>query len=105
MGDQNDKLHLPYWSLLTLAATTSALLIFLCIRSLRRARRGFCLSCGYDLRGSTGTCPECGAEIAGRVRSKAEPWNYRFSPAIAAGCQSTVMSGELPRRATWIAGF
>jgi hypothetical protein len=30
----------------------------------RRVRRGLCLHCGYDLRGSAATlCPECGAQV------------------------------------------
>ena len=28
-----------------------------------RFRRGQCLSCGYDLRGASGKCPECGRAI------------------------------------------
>ena len=31
------------------------------LRRYRRHKRGRCLACGYDLRGSQGGCPECGA--------------------------------------------
>ncbi len=30
------------------------------IRTVRRHRLGQCVHCGYDIRGSDGTCPECG---------------------------------------------
>jgi len=39
----------------------SALLSRRAARPLRRARAGMCSNCGYDLRGSPGRCPECGA--------------------------------------------
>jgi len=28
-----------------------------------RARRGLCVACGYDMRGSVGDCPECGFNL------------------------------------------
>ena len=34
------------------------------VRRWRRRRKGWCLSCGYDLTGNvSGVCPECGTEV------------------------------------------
>ena len=33
------------------------------IRQRFKKRQGLCFNCGYDLRGSEGECPECGAKI------------------------------------------
>lgn len=43
------------------AVLIPALVIWRCRRRYRYRRKNcLCLSCGYDLRGSTGRCPECG---------------------------------------------
>jgi hypothetical protein len=51
---------LPYWLLLLLAAPRVALPIRRWFIRRRRKRKGLCQTCGYDLRMSTGRCPECG---------------------------------------------
>lgn len=57
------RLWVPYWFVLSLLAAAG----WLSSRPLRRAalagrraRRGLCPACGYDLRGSGDRCPECG---------------------------------------------
>src|SRR5437667_1631365 len=40
--------------------------LFKFIRGMRRRHRGLCLMCGYDLRASSGRCPECGHESPAR---------------------------------------
>jgi hypothetical protein len=38
----------------------------------KRVRRGsnLCVNCGYDLRGISGRCPECGSEVAERGEAR-----------------------------------
>jgi hypothetical protein len=53
------------WWLLLLANAAPILLAYLLARPMLRRRHvpGHCRACGYDLRASTGRCPECGTEI------------------------------------------
>jgi hypothetical protein len=61
-----DGCHIPYWFLLLLFGSCG-LPLLLRVRSERRRRRRLrenrCLACGYDLRGSSQRCPECGETI------------------------------------------
>lgn len=42
------------------------------LRRWRRARRGECVRCGYDLRGVAGVCPECGWDGGARRTAVAD---------------------------------
>ena len=44
-------------------------------RTLREYERGRCTRCGYDTRGSTRRCPECGDEL---VSQAVQYWKGRF---------------------------
>ena len=55
------KIHVPFWIPAVLLAAYPGLVS---VRRWRRRKRGLCLKCGYDLRGSPGPrCPECGEAI------------------------------------------
>jgi hypothetical protein len=61
------RLSLPLWPIATLF--TGLVLIGPVIRYARRARRrrqNLCVACGYDLRGTPESCPECGRAAAAR---------------------------------------
>ena len=67
-------LRVPLWAPFVLFVTCPTL-VFLRgpLRRWRHRRRGQCLECGYDLRGSTERCPECGTGIVTPSRSDCEP--------------------------------
>jgi hypothetical protein len=52
--------YVPYWSFLCAAAVLPAAWLVRRAQNARRARRGRCAVCGYDLRASPERCPECG---------------------------------------------
>lgn len=63
-GAWHAVLVVPHWFWLTLSLPAPALWARRTIRTMRRARRGLCPECGYDLRATTsGQCPECGRAV------------------------------------------
>jgi outer membrane protein assembly factor BamB len=64
LGNQSEmSLTLPHWLVaLVLGVAPLAWLTGLW-RDRRRHPRGHCVNCGYDVRGITGRCPECGWDL------------------------------------------
>jgi hypothetical protein len=57
-------LTLPLWVFAAMCLIAPAHWVLLRRRDRRRRRESRCVDCGYDLRGSPGRCPECGASSA-----------------------------------------
>jgi len=58
-GDLNWLVAPLAWPMLLLLVLPMAQVVRW-LRVVRRRRRGRCVHCGYDLRGTSGDCPECG---------------------------------------------
>lgn len=77
-------LSVPHWFLLLLTLPVPTYRLAAWGRRRRRARRGLCVSCGYDLRasGGAGRCPECGQSLA---RTAVRPPRGRRAAKVGAG--------------------
>lgn len=53
-------IRMPHWVALMIALIPAAVIFRRYRRDRRRLREGLCITCGYDLRGGTTRCPECG---------------------------------------------
>ena len=65
--------RLPYWLIVPATGVPPVLYLRRLVtwRRRSRVRRGLCGRCGYDLRASTGRCPECGEAIPERAAAAA----------------------------------
>lgn len=78
---QGKMLVFPHWALVVLLAVVMGLLLVGPLRRRRRLRRGLCVGCGYDLRESQESCPECGTAILSPVaRDRRDGWTDRERP-------------------------
>jgi hypothetical protein len=67
-GMRRYNLVVPFWFLTAVWLVPSLLWVARRNKIRRRRRNNLCVTCGYDLRASSGRCPECGAGLA-----KSEP--------------------------------
>jgi hypothetical protein len=57
-------IYIPFWALALLFSIAPAIRLRTLLRHSRRALKGQCQCCGYDLRATPDRCPECGASPA-----------------------------------------
>jgi len=57
--------RVPFWPVVLLIDAIWVYLQYRRWKSRQRFPVGCCVKCGYDLRASSGSCPECGVSIAG----------------------------------------
>jgi predicted amidophosphoribosyltransferase len=66
-------MYVPIWMICLLSAPGAMLGSRRCIGRFmrrRRAKRGLCLACGYDVRHSQNRCPECGQPTSRPARCR-----------------------------------
>lgn len=76
-GGSATVVFVPDWALFAAAAALPAVWVGGLRRRLRRRRRaerGLCRACGYDLRATPGRCPECGAVPSAPAAGKGAAW-------------------------------
>ena len=60
-GWNNVMVGAPHWFITPACFVLASFLWLPVLRSVRRATRGHCRTCGYDLRATRDRCPKCGA--------------------------------------------
>jgi hypothetical protein len=62
---RSSAVYVPWWAVTAVAGVLPAMGIKRRVRARYRRTHGLCAACGYDLRASSGACPECGGLLAG----------------------------------------
>lgn len=79
-GSHGHYIWISYWPLAIILSISSVYALirklkrFLSVqRKMSRASQLLCIECGYDLRGSTERCPECGRSFEHAIEQQVEP--------------------------------
>ena len=72
-ADRQTTVVFPMWLIALPPAVPPLLYLYAAVHRRRRVASNHCRTCGYDLRASSGRCPECGTRI--RSTRKTRPWS------------------------------
>ena len=67
------RIAFPYWFIVILTGVMPARLLTCSVRRRRQQSQGVCVRCGYDLRASSGQCPECGTKVGHTAHARVPP--------------------------------
>jgi hypothetical protein len=67
-GMRRYNLVVPFWFLTAVWLVPPLLWVARRNKIRRRRRNNLCVTCGYDLRASSGRCPECGTALRAEAR-------------------------------------
>lgn len=70
VSDWSHALRIPYWFLVIVFVVLPTLWLVDRARQAWRRHAGRCVTCGYDLRATPGSCPECGATHTAAIQSQ-----------------------------------
>jgi len=70
-GPTHTDVCVPYWAVALGTAILPGVWWAKWKRRRNRVQAGCCVACGYDLRASSGRCPECGKSIIDTARERA----------------------------------
>ena len=66
---QSQAVYVPLWLMVMATGVLPGSAVARRMRAHGRRRRGLCVNCGYDLRGTPQSCPECGVQAGSNAKA------------------------------------